>query len=723
MMLHGWMTTIIAAIAFLACVSASAAETTQLSGSPASLFQEIERIIDSRLTIGEPPTGNELENARKFLTGTPGGETGEELRRKIGIERLASIEKDFGLKLTGSYATNLKNGVIEEARDTLDSSSYLGLEWELLKDGYFGAGIEKERRRGEIRLHEILARRADVDESFGQSYYRAIYLFNLSKMRMLRDRLDKLAKYIELARKLSHYRLFRWEEIIRLEQEKASVQAMLRNYLNFNRTFTPEPAHALPDDVPEPAHALPDSVPEPATQLPDSANNLPVLDIEIGSLLREAGQDRFYGDLMEAERQRLKRPANALLSETGLRVFVRYNMDNLFAGGMRDSVAAGIGIRIPIPASGLDYSRAGALETRLAELNVEKRREGDLNRLRDAYYEYQYKMSDYLKLAHKKRLIAERIRKEEVRRGYKDPQYNPLNMMQYLDEQFAVEFESVEVKQMLYLKLLEIQRITGGEALPDHVTVINNPGMPVRFSGERSVYAWSAAVNGIDTDFLAMYLAHQEMRDVMVSGGENTDTAKLTALLAKTRAAKMKVHALAGSNELIRPENHGRFAAMAEQARSLGFDGVHLDVEPHTLPQWREKKDELLAGFISMLRAAREAASAARLELGVSIPVFFPEDALREMAPLADRICVMAYEMTDIEKLTRKVRQEIDAFGPKTVIAVRTKDFPTRLAMEEFIDKIVEATGVSRIAVHDIQGLIDLDEKSIKEAHPLQRRQ
>lgn len=702
-MLHGWMTLIIAAMTFLCCIAAEASETVDspLADSPSSLFQEIERIIDSRLTIGEPPAGNELENARKFLAATSAVETEEELRRRIGIERLASIGKDFGLKLTGSYATNISNGVLEDSRNTLDSSSYVGLEWELLKDGYFGSGTDKERQLGEIRLHEVLARRAAVDELFGRSYYRAIYLFNLAKMRMLSERLAELGGYIETARKLYHLRLFQWEEIIRLEQERASVQTMLRNYLNFNRTFSSEPA----------------------TILPDSANNLPVLDIDIGAVLGKTGKDTFYDDMIDAERQRLKRPESYLLAETNLRVFARYNMDNLFAGGMRDSVAAGISIRVPIPASGRDYSRADALETRLAELNVEKRREGDLNRLRDAYYEYQYKLSDYLKLAHKKQLVGERIRREEVRRGYNDPQYSPVNMMQYLDEQFAVEFESIEVKQMLYLKLLEIQRIAGGEAVLDHATVVRNTGEPNRYRGERSVYIWSAAVNGIDTGFLAMYLAHQEMRDVMVSGGEKTDTAKLAALLAKARAAKMKMHALVGSNELIRPENLARFAQIAEQARSLGFDGVHLDVEPHTLPQWREKKDELLTGYIAMLRAAREATAAAKLELGVSIPVFFPEETLREMAPLADRIYVMAYEMTDIEKLKRKVREEIDAFGPKTVIAVRTKDFATRLTMEEFIGRVIDATGVSRIAVHDVHGMIELDEKSMNEALPLQRRQ
>ncbi|MBI5142430.1 MAG: hypothetical protein HZA20_09630 [Nitrospirae bacterium] len=711
-MFHGWKAIIVAALAFLACVvpvqavQVEAADTAEAAnsantGSAAGLFQEIERIIDSRLTIGEPPVGNELENARRFLAGTSAGETGEELRRRIGIERLASIEKDFGLKLTGSYATNLKNGVIDEARDTLDSSSYLGLEWELLKDGYFGGGTEKERLRGEIRLAEVLARRAAVDESFGRSYYRAIYLFNLAKMRMLQERLDELGRYIEITRKLGHYRLFQWEDVIRLEQEKASVQTMLRNYLNFNRTFAPTPE----------------------MELPDAAKDLPVLDIDIGALLGDAEKDPFYGDVIDAEKQRLKRPDNYLLAETNLRVFARYNMDNLFAGGMRDSVAAGVSIRVPIPASGRDYSKIGDIEERLAELNAEKRREADLNRLRDAYYEYQYKMSDYLKLAHKKRLIGERIRREDVRRGYDDPLYSPLNMMQYLDEQFAVEFESVEVKQMLYLKLLEIQRISGGEAVFDHVAVVKNPGEPERYRGERSIYVWSAAVNGIDTGFLAMYLAHQEMRGVMLSIGEKTDTGRLSALLAKARESGMKTDALAGSNELVRPANHAKLAQIAEQAHSLGFDGVHLDVEPHTLPEWREKKDELLAAFIAMLKAAREATSAAKLELGVSIPVFFPEETLRQIASLADRIYVMAYEITDIEKLKRKVREEIDAFGPKTVIAIRTKDFANRLEMEEFIGKVIDATGVSRVAVHDMQGLIELDEKSMNEALPLQRRQ
>ncbi|MEK6726763.1 MAG: hypothetical protein AABY54_09500 [Deltaproteobacteria bacterium] len=653
------------------------------------LFKDIERLIDGKLTIGNPPSGNELDAVVRLIDGKTDTVTEAELKRLISVERLDAVKSDIGLKLTGSYINNMKNGILDDERSSFNNSAYLGVEWELLREGYLQRKREKDRFQGDVRLNELLSQRSGRDEALQRLYYKTIYIFNIAKMRKLRERLDYLDKYINTARQLYHYKLFAWEEIVKLEQERVTAGNILKNYLSFEKVFSNQ------QDL----------------KFPDAEKELPVLDISIVTLINEVRKDDFYNRVLEAEMGRKVRIDDPLL-DINFRIFARYYMDNLLSNNGQDSLAAGFYFKIPLSFSGKSYEKLGTLEGKLADLSLGRKQDGEIYQILDTYYEYQYKLNDYLKLTYRRGLIEERLRREGVKRSFGDHLYSPVHQMQLLDELYAVEFEILEVKQQLYLKLLELYRLTAGEDILKHVRVVKK-GMEIkRYKGERSAYIWSEGFNEIDNDFLTMYIEQQEISDIIISVGERTNVGKLSSFIERIRSKGTKVQALIGSNELLRLNNRDRLAERIGNASLTGFDGVHLDIEPHTLPEWKERREELLKEYLDMLKFVREITTEKKIALAASIPVFYPENALKEMAEVIDMAYIMAYEIKDVQVFKNRVKEEIEIFKDKATLALRTKDFSTRLELEEFLGKVIDTTGIPRVAVHDIKGMVILDEKS-----------
>ena len=48
----------------------------------------------------------------------------------------------------------------------------------------------------------------------------------------------------------------------------------------------------------------------------------------------------------------------------------------------------------------------------------------------------------------------------------------------------------------------------------------------------------------------------------------------------------------------------------------------------------------------------------------------------------------------------------------KTIISIRTKDFPNRLVMEKFIELLDAELDLNRLAIHDLGTLFELDYQS-----------
>ncbi len=162
---------------------------------------------------------------------------------------------------------------------------------------------------------------------------------------------------------------------------------------------------------------------------------------------------------------------------------------------------------------------------------------------------------------------------------------------------------------------------------------------------------------------------------------ERTDGTRLKdmeathSLLRSSHAHEIRIHALGGDAWQTLTKNHGRVLAMTDALIEFNksgeaFDGMHLDIEPHALPQWKQAGDtekcELLTQFVEVHTKVAERLHAAdppmvygadivfwldktRPDGSFAYPVTFrgvTKDAAKHLLDAIDNVGIMSYRNT-----------------------------------------------------------------------------
>jgi hypothetical protein len=197
------------------------------------------------------------------------------------------------------------------------------------------------------------------------------------------------------------------------------------------------------------------------------------------------------------------------------------------------------------------------------------------------------------------------------------------------------------------------------------------------------------------------------------------------AFLQRAHARSLRIHALFGDPSHALKAKHGIVFASADGVIAFHkdvpaesrFDGLHLDIEPHGLPQWRKAdltlKCDLLSQFVEVHHqtATRIHAADAKLVYGVDIvfwldktkpeggeayPVTFEgitKDAAKHLLDVVDQVAIMSYRDTaegrnGIIALVAKTIAYADTQRAKVFVGVKMADIGSK--METFYGQTEE---------------------------------
>ncbi len=152
-----------------------------------------------------------------------------------------------------------------------------------------------------------------------------------------------------------------------------------------------------------------------------------------------------------------------------------------------------------------------------------------------------------------------------------------------------------------------------------------------------------------------------------VPPSERGDASKVASGLGDFRDNGIRLYAVAGSPDWVRqPELPPSLAALIDSGGKWGIDGLCLDVEPHTLPAWRESRAELMAGYVAFMARAAERAKAAGLSLcAATVPAYSNQSAdekgtvMERVAKLSQSTALMAYR-SDPEQALKVARRSLE---------------------------------------------------------------
>ncbi len=198
---------------------------------------------------------------------------------------------------------------------------------------------------------------------------------------------------------------------------------------------------------------------------------------------------------------------------------------------------------------------------------------------------------------------------------------------------------------------------------------------------------------------------------------ELQDAAALPEFLRKAADHGLRIHALAGDPMQVLAKNHDRVLARIDAllafnriaGKGAQFAGLHLDVEPHAMPEWKTSSDEekcrLLTQFVELNAKVVEKlhAEAPGLIYGVDIafwldkvksdgspayPVTFhgvTKDATKHLLDMVDNLGVMGYRgkaegPNGLIDIVRRTMAYADAVKPgrKVFVGVKMADIGSR---------------------------------------------
>jgi hypothetical protein len=603
--------------------------------------------------------------------------------------RKQQLHADKGLSVNGGYNENFAGG--NGGDDILYRRRFqAGVDWDVLNGGLYGNKKKEVQLDNEARIAELKQiKRTSAGKELA-TYNTIIFTFNREKTDLLAERKNISNSKLELISKLYSFQAVSYLIYLDAQQQQADIASMYNLYAAYNIQMKTIIVDSLLPQKP-----------------------LPIFDIDSEKMFALAGSKNISDSInaLVLENMRLE---NSAVNNIKLDFFVRYNYYDYGAvtNQTRNFASAGVGFSMPIL-----FGRQNDKKIILAQQQVMTWEQSELTNisnltLANSLYDFRYKLKQYEGFLSKRREYVELLRIERVKQQFNDLEFNPITGLNILDQLMQIDIELMDIRQQLYLTLLDINHELPGINVNAYLKTWTPMAIPLQQQTlNKSIYIWSNNSADYSTSFITEFLLRNEINNAIVSPGKTKESyTRAKILLDSLHQVGIHTELLLGENSLLKRKNQVAYIdSVLTAIGNSNIDAIHLDVEPHTLSDWDTKKDSYLSDYLKMVHELKIYCTSKGLKLSVSIPVFYPETFLQDLYTTVDHVYVMAYEQTDPDKIVNKTKEERALGADKTIIAIRTKDFADRQKFDDFLFLLSDKLKTKDFAIHDFNSLVKLN--------------
>lgn len=611
----------------------------------------------------------------------------------LNLELIEALRADIGLDFYSSAVYNFEPGISETEDLFFRSRVNAGLDWQILKSGLVGNKRKIRELEIQNQINELITLKSKKEAQYVYLYNYIIYLFNKRQLDYVEQRIDIIDNFLEVSNQMYLIRATRWEDIVALRNRRETLQNIQRNLTKYNNGFeVTYEGLGFRKDV--------------------NVDRLPVIELDARRIFAGAEVDSLENQMNDLLKEQLSYKYNRN-RDLSLRAYARYN---LYTGaesidqGIRTFGAVGATFTAPL-FQNKNSNEIAEKELAVMQSENEQRQKEVNNSLLNQYYEYEYVFKSYMEFFGNKGVVLERLRRELTKDDMNDMSFSPLNAIHQIDQLYAIETDLLDIKQNLYLKLLRVLTDMGLQSLWEIGDEVSLEGFFEKVIGERSIYIWSTGFERFSSQFLSNYIANNDFRNIYLSPG-NQEKDKIEAFLQLEKLQNVDTYRLIGENSYARDGDASGLLQIVQGINNSIYAGIHLDIEPHVFEDWDQNQAGYLNNLVEVVQVVKDSLNPSK-KISISIPNFYPQNTLAELDELIDEAVVMCYENVDIDFVIRKIAEEKQVFGDKLTVAFRTQDFVDRVVMEEFILEFIEKTGIQNVAIHDLNDLIALDQKTI----------
>jgi len=593
-------------------------------------------------------------------------------------------KKDIGLHATVSYQENLKSPIVDPEEIVIfKRRAIAGLDWDLLNNGLYENRIKNKILKLNYAALEKKQLTDNLNAFQNKQIVQIISYFNSKKIEILNARKYLNNKQTPIIEKLWAIKHITKDNYLKLIQNTTDINAQYNLYQNYNQVNIEKGNFAF---------------------------ELPILDLNIQQLLQKINYSPVDSTMIDAVE--VAKYQASYLKDVSLKAYTRYNYYDVYNAAQPNRSFISVGMNLSLP---LAFNQKEKKEFYLTQYLLSNKNQTTdtldaqlvvLNK----YYEYQYKLKQFKNLYHKRLVFEELLRTERVKAQLSDFEFNPNTALFILDDYWSNAIELIDLKQDLYKILLDIKIKVPGANIVDYTSPLNLSNLNIASSNPpfKAVYVWSDAFKNNSQTVINEYCKVNEFNPLLISyNSTKIYIQQISEFISKNYTTP--IHIMIGSNKLLNSGIEGYLDTLRANINFSQVKGIHLDIEPHTFPDFKENKEQYFKKYITVLKQAKQFADNNKIELSVSIPLNYPDEVLNEINAACNQVYLMAYENVDVDFISRKTAEEKAILKNKCVLALRTKDFENRTSMDEAFKKL----GFEKTAYHDLDDLIKFDNTSI----------
>ena len=606
--------------------------------------------------------------------------------------KIKQLEQDWGLNLRAQVNNNFDNYFFNQ--DEFDDQqaplrARMGLDWEIMKNGLLSHQNKIQQLKNEKEMEWIAY---DKQKNKDRSFYRnnvLRYYFNKEKIKLLRKRKMLLEEQLQLLYRIYYIRDIMFEEIIAMKGQLEQLEVQLNNYLEYN--------------------ALMESI-IGINQFPTDIDvaKLPVVDLNINELLKDSAHvlDMNRTNLLARENERLK---NAPINDISLRVQLFQNLGlNDPNTPQRTFTSAGVVASVP-----LEFIYRGDLNEQIADESASIRmRQSNYSNLNTAteianhYYEFNYKMKQYVEFLYKYMLYEEKLRVEQVDKIHFTDYYQPFRILKYYDQLQLVKLELVDLKQQLYLHLLKIYAKTNLKSLKNYLMPVASVDYYAKLPASRTIFMNKSDFQKYDAHFIENYLRFNDFNYAILEEGAADILGQSPAEgLEKFRYVQfIKTHTWNTSYE-----NLSVYAEFIDrELERSGYTGVMVKIHSADINGKASKDIENLIEdiqnfFIELQNINPE------VVIFLNLPASFPFEEAAKLSGWAEKIVLRLENESDLEPV-KSIPDRILPFEYLPIcVSLDVGKFADRLKLEAYINQIIQDKRINDIVFEDFQTFINME--------------
>jgi hypothetical protein len=609
--------------------------------------------------------------------------TNENIR--LTKEQIKLESENLGLKLRSSYTYNTNINFISPTLIPYKWDVFIGLYWDILKGGLLENRMKEKDLKETLKVENLLSSLGTKMENEPVLVMAVTYLFNKSIIQSLNNERRFLLFKYKIMKKLyfSHY--LKIEDVQNVQNLLEKTNSRLNAYRKYDKN--------IPEIVKNKIRYF-------------NAASLPIPGLRLKKIYTAIKNPKLKKSIIAYQTASV--PEFYDIHITPFAGF--YTGAVRTGGGNQNSYSVGISVTIPIPLRTNEDNKIVETEKKLVALNYKIGVRHSINKVTTHYIHYTHNIDTFINLLFLKQETLALLKDDVIKYRFNTPDFSPLNTFSDYETLLDTEVKILRVKELIYLNLIGIQKyIPDPSSITRFIYSLNmERKIPVETKerpGERSIYIWSNEFNNIKNDDLFWLMKTKNIQTVLISIGQKTNKEKLKEFIKMATSGNIKIDALFGEKNIPSKE---KIRIIMNDISEYDFSGIHLDIEPYTLPDWKEKTGYYMSLYINMLKEIKQSPYMTGKSLSVSVPIFYSENFLKEIFPIVDKIYVMAYGTTNPYKVAGWIKKENEIDKNKVVVALRVKDFNSQYEIENFIEKLNEITGCNHFAFHSLKSFIEI---------------